>query len=145
MGITIFASGNIADINDIQPLIADIKEIAAGHGWNYHIVCDDFGSVPTGKLTRDLEARGAKIEGSLGLKGIIIETGDGAEPFSILVDRCGVLTDMLQQVAWIESRGTSGRFTSCKTQFANIESHIRFIEVLDLLKRKYIPGLVVND
>jgi len=146
MGITIFASGQLASTNDIQPLIADVKSIATRHDWTSHIVDDDFDAEPDAVLTHDdPEAPGALIKGSLGLKGIVITIGDGAEPFSLLFDRSGVLTDLLQQLAWIESKGTVERFTSCKTQFADIGSHVDLVEVLDLIKKKYLPGLTVDD
>ncbi|MHB8845833.1 MAG: hypothetical protein ACYC7L_13920 [Nitrospirota bacterium] len=146
MGITIHASGKISDTNHIEALIADVKEIAARHGWRHHVISDDFETEPNATLTPPGPGTsGAVIEGSLGLKGIVLNIGDGAESFSILFDRSGVLTDLLNQLMWIENKGAGERLTSCKTQFADIESHIRLIEVLDLLKGKYIPDLTVDD
>lgn len=146
MGITIFASGKLSDTDAIEPLIADVKESAARYGWGHHIISDDFDAEPNAVLTHpDGGTGGAVIEGSLGLKGIILQIGDGAEAFSILFDRSGVLTDVINQLMWIENKGAGGRFISCKTQFADIESHIRLIEVLDLVKGKYIPDLIVDD
>jgi len=147
MGITIFASGKIESIDDIPRLIDDLKRVAGEHSWGYHVIDDDFETQPDAELThRDSGGRtAAVIKGSLGLKGIILNVGPGAEPLSILFDRSGVLTDMLQQLSWIENNGQGERFTMCKTQFAGIDSHIRVIEVLDSLKQSYIPGLVVND
>jgi hypothetical protein len=145
MSITIFSTGSIDSIDYIPALIADIKEIADEHQWNHHIIDDDFDGERDATVTRpEPGAPGVIIRGSLGLKGIIV-TIAGAEPFSILFDRSGVLTDIFQQLIWIESKERGGRFTSCKTQFADIESHIRIIEVLDFLKQKYIPDLEVND
>lgn len=146
MGITIHASGKLSDTDAVEPLIADVKTIASRYGWSHRIISDDFATEPNAVLTHpDPGTGGAVIEGSLGLKDIILHIGDGAESFSILFDRSGVLTDLFQQLAWIESKGTSERFTSCKTQFADIESHIKLIEVLYLIKSKYIPGLTVDD
>jgi len=145
MSITIFASGNIEHSTDIPRLINDLKQVAMEHSWGYHIIDDDFDAQPDAQLThRDSGDRAAVIEGSLGLKGIILHVGTGAEPLSILFDRDGVLTDMLQQLVWINNQ-QGERFTICKTQFAGIDSHLRIIEVLDSLKQSYIPSLVVND
>ncbi len=146
MSITIFASGKIESTGDIPRLIDDLKRVAGEHDWGYHVIDDDFGTHPNAVLTgRDSGDKAAVIKGSLGLKGIVMNVGPGAEPLSILFDRSGVLTDMLQQVSWIHNNGQGERFTMCKTQFAGIESHIRVIEVLDGLKQRYIPDLVVND
>ena len=147
MGITIFASGKIESASDIPRLIDDLKRVAGERNWKYHVVDDDFETRPDAALThRDSGGRtAAVIKGSLGLKGLILNVGPGAEPLSVLFDRSGVLTDMLSQLSWIESKGQGERFSICKTQFAGIDSHIRVIEVLDGLKQSYIPGLVVND
>jgi len=146
MSITIFASGNIERTDDIPRLIDDLKRVAGEQNWRYHVIDDDFDTHPNAVLTPPNSGdQAAVIEGSLGLKGIVMNVGPGAEPFAILFDRSGVLTDMLQQISWIQSNGQDERFTMCKTQFAGIDSHIRVIEVLDSLKQSYIPNLVVND
>ncbi len=146
MSITIFASGKIEYIDDIPCVIDDLKRVAGKHHWGCRVIDDGFDAQPDAALTRrDGDEKAAVIKGSLGLKGIILNIGEGAEPLVILFDRSGVLTDMLQQVSWIHSNRHGERFTICKTQFAGIDSHIRAIEVLDGLKRSYIPNLVVND
>lgn len=146
MGITIFASGKIENTDDIPRLIDDLRRVAGEHNWGYHIIDDDFDMHPNAALTRrEGDDPVTIIEGSLGLKGIVLNIGPGAEPLALLFDRSGVLTDMLQQVSWIHNNEQGERFTMSKTQFAGIDSHIRLIELLDGLKQSYIPGLVVND
>jgi hypothetical protein len=146
MSITIFASGRIERTSDIPRLIDDLKRVAGEHKWGYRVIDDDFETLPHAVLTRrDSGDRAAVIERSLGLKGIVLSVGPGAEPLAILFDCSGALTDMLQQLSWIHGNRQGERFTMCKTQFAGIDSHIRVIEVLDGLKQRYIPGLVVND
>jgi len=146
MGITIFARGRIDRIGDIPSLIDDVKEVAGGNNWKYRIIDDDFDKQPNAVISRKgSDAPVCAIEGSLGLKGIIVTVDHGAEPFMFLFDRSGMLTDMMQQVSWISNNERDERFTACKTQFGNIDSHIRIIELLDLLKKKYISNLTVND
>jgi len=146
MGITIFAQGIIDRIEDIPRLIDDLREIAEARKWKYHIIDDNFEVRPNATLTpRDSGASSVAIEGSLGLKGIILNVESGSEPLSILFDRSGVLTDMFQQISWIETNGSNERSSMCKTQFGSIDSHIQIIEILDLVKRKYITDLTVND
>jgi hypothetical protein len=81
----------------------------------------------------------AEIKGSLGLKGIVLNVESGTEPLSILFDRSGFLTDMLQQVSWLQANGRNKRFSMCKTQFGSIDSHILVIEILDLVKKNTYP------
>ncbi len=146
MGITIFAQGKISRIEDIPRLIDDLKAVAEEHKWKYHIIDDDFEIQPNATLTpRDPGVRGAAIEGTLGLKGIVLNVASGAEPLSILFDRSGVLTDMFQQISWIETNGRNERFSACKTQSGSIDSHINIVEILDLVKRKYIADLTIHD
>ncbi len=143
MGITIFTRGRINRIKDIPRLIDDLREIAEEHKWKYHIIDDNFDIQPNAVLTPGV--RGAAIEGTLGLKGIVLNIEPGAEPLSILLDRSGELTDMFQQISWIETNGGNERFSACKTQFGSIDSHIQIVEILDLVKKKYVTDLVVND
>ena len=146
MGITIYARGRLDRIGDIPSLIDDLKGVAGDHNWSYHVIDDDFEAQPsTEPARRDPGPPAAKIEGSLGLKGIVLNVGSGVEPLSILFDRSGVLTDMLQQRSWLQADGGNERFSLCKTQFGSIDSHIQVIGILDLVKRKYLSDLAVTD
>jgi hypothetical protein len=145
MGITIFTWGRIDRIGDIALLIHDLRGIAEESNWTYRIIDDDFDTLPNAILTHRPDNSTAVIEGSLGLKGIIVNLGPGAEPLSILFDRSGVLTDLMQQLSWINDNGQGERFTACKTQFGSIDSHIRIVELLAGLQEKYISNLIVND
>lgn len=145
MGITIFAWGEIDRIEDIGRLIDDVKAVAGENSWSSRIIDDDFAAQPNAVLTHREDDKTAVIEGSLGLKGIIVNPGPGSEPLSLLFDRSGTLTDLMQQLFWIERSRQGERFTICKTQFAGIDSHIRIIELLSRLKEKYITNLTVSD
>ncbi len=146
MGITIFAQGKINRIEDIPRLVDDLKTVAGERHWKYHIIDDNFDVQPNAVLTpRNSGVPSAEIKGTLGLKGIVLNVEPGVEPLSFLFDRTGVLTDMLQQISWIEANGGNERFSACKMQFGTIDSHIRIVEILDLVKKKYITDLAVND
>jgi hypothetical protein len=146
MGITIYARGRLDLIGDIPCLIDDLKSVAGDHNWTYHIIDDDFETQPNAVIARrDPGPPVVKIEGSLGLKGLVLNVGSGSEPLSILFDRSGVLTDMLQQLSWLQSNGGYERFSLCKTQFGSIDAHIEIIGILDLVKKKYISDLAVTD
>lgn len=146
MGITIFAQGILDSIEAIPRLIDYVKSAAEEHGWKYHVVDDDFDARLDAALSPGSSAENTShIEGSLGLKGIVLNADPGSEHLAILFDRAGVLTDMLQQLAWVQNDKQGERFTVCKTQFGNIDTHIRIVELLDELKQRYIDDLVVSD
>jgi hypothetical protein len=146
MGITICARGEIDRIENIPLLIEDVKQFAGESNWTYRVIDDDFDIPADAVLThRSSDKPGCIIEGSLGVKGIILNAGQGVEMLAVLFDRSGTLTDMMQQVSWIQNKGQDERLTMCKTQFGSIEAHIRIIELFDLLKKKYISNLMVDD
>ena len=145
MGITIFASGKINRIDDIPRLINEVKAIAKKNDWAYEIIDDDFEESPNAVLKSESGKSRINIVGSLGLKGIIVVVDPEVEPLAILFDRSGVLTDIMPQISWLHSNMQEIRFSACKTQFGTIDSHICIIDLLDILKGKYITDLVVED
>lgn len=145
MGITIYASGEINRIENIPRLIEEVKGIAKKNDWGYEIIDDDFDEPPNVLLKHDAEKPGVNIDGSLGLKGIIVVIDPGVEPLAILFDHSGVLTDIMPQISWLQSNKLDERFSACKTQFGSIDSHICIIQLFDILKEKYINNLVIKD
>lgn len=145
MGITIHASGSIDRVEDIPRLVEDVKIFAEENHWEYHTIDDDFGEPPTAVLVHASTEPGAKIEGSLGLKGIVLSVESGVEPLALLFDESGTLTDLMSQVSWIQDGMRPERFSTCKTQFGPIEAHICIVDLLSMLKEKYLTNLVVTD
>src|SRR3990172_246025 len=146
MGITLFARGKINRIENIPLLIEEIRQFAVERNWPYHVIDEDFEASAAAVLThRSSDEPGCIIEGTLGVKGIILNARQGVEMLAILFDRSGTLTDMMRQVSWIQSEGQGERFTMCKTQFGSIDEHVRIIELFDFLKKKYISNLTVDD
>ncbi|MCP4605330.1 MAG: hypothetical protein GY847_33225 [Proteobacteria bacterium] len=146
MGMTISAKGNIDNVKDIQLAVDDLKSIAMSKNWTYTIIDDDFDIKPSAVITQmDSGEPGVNIEGTLGLKGIILYLETDVEPLSILFDHSGNLTDMLQQLSWLDDQEEEERFTICKTQFGSVDTHIYIIELLEHLKKKYVSDLIVND
>ncbi len=146
MGITIYASGKIDRIEDVPRLVLELKAIAGESNRTYQIIDDDVHTRPGAELIRrDLVAPGSAIEGSEGLKGIIIDLDPEAEPLSILFDRSGVLTDRKRHTAWLDNNGKSERYTAFKTLFPSIDPRLRISWLFANLKEKYMTDLVVND
>ena len=145
MGITIHSSGMINDIGDIPSLVDEVKRIAKGHDWKYEIIDDSFEEPPNAVLLADSGKPGINIDGSLGLKGVVLVVDPKAEPLCILFDRSGVLTDILSQISWLHGDLPAERSSACKTQFGTIDSHICIVDLLETLKERYIADLFVED
>ncbi len=146
MGITIYACGKIDRIDDVPRLVLELKAIAGESNRTYQLVDDDVHALPGSELIRrDLVGPGSAIEGSQGLKGIIINLDPEAEPLSILFDRSGVLTDRKRHADWISSNGKSERYTAFKTLFASIDPRLRISGLFAGLKKNYMTDLIVND
>lgn len=145
MGITIHAKGKIDCLDDIHQLTDEVKGIAEVHGWKYVTIDDAFEVDPDAVMVRPDAGESVVIDGTLGLKGIVLSFGSKAESMAILFDRNGVLTDMLQQLFRSDHNEQDECFTSCKTQFAGMDTHILIIELLDVLKNRYITDLTVID
>ncbi len=145
MGITIHASGRIDRIEDIPCLIDEMKAIAEQNGWEYEIFDDDFGAPPNAAFRAYSGEPGGEISGSLGLKGIVLSIGTGVEPLAVLFDQSGVLTDILSQISWLHGDRRQERLSACKTQFGSINAHVHIIDLMAILKEKYLPDLSVED
>jgi hypothetical protein len=146
MGVRVYACGKIDRIEDIPRLILELKAIAGESNRTYQIINDDVHTQPDAEsIRRDLVDPGSVLEGASGLKGIIIDLDPEAEPFSILFDRSGVLTDRTRHMSWIRGNRHSERYTAFKTQFPGIDPRLRISGLLAVLKEKYITDLIVND
>jgi hypothetical protein len=86
-----------------------------------------------------------RIDGALGLKGVVVNVGPGVESVGILFDRSGVLTGIGQQISWLLGNKEETRYSTCKTQFGDVDSHISVIKLFDILKNKYMDNLEVFD
>ncbi len=145
MGISIYARGRLDRLEDLPQLIDEVKGIAESRGWRWAIIDDDFEAEPDAVLARGDAGEAAAIEGTLGVKGVVLTFGAKTEALSILFDRSGVLTDVANQIFRSEGDGAYEPFTACKTQFGSIDTHIHIIELLDRMKKRYLPNLEVID
>ncbi len=145
MGISIYAKGRLDRLEDLPQLIDEVKAVAESRGWKWGIIDDDFEVEPDGVLAPGDAGEPVAIEGSLGLKGVVLSFGAKTESLAVLFDRTGALTDVMNQVCRSEGDGPDEPFTACKTQFGSIDTHIHIIELLDHLKKRYLSNLEVLD
>ncbi|MCX5646495.1 MAG: hypothetical protein NTZ17_17715 [Phycisphaerae bacterium] len=121
-----------------------MADIAAAMGWETTRLDDDWEQPANARLRAT--PTGARIDGHLGLKGIWIALGGGAESLRFFFDRQGDLRCPVSMVLILD--GTlkpEEAWVSVKTQFASAELHVRIVGLLKYLKKRYIADLQVSD
>jgi hypothetical protein len=144
MGVTIHYRGRLNDLGQLARLRAELADIAATMGWESTQLDDDWEQPVDARLRHT--SQGATIDGNLGLKGILISPGGGAESLRFLFDRQGDLRCPMGMIFILEGTlAPQEAWVSVKTQFASPELHVWIIGLLKYLKKRYIADLQVSD
>lgn len=144
MGVTIHYRGRLNDVAQLGKLCDELADIAATMGWETTRLDDDWEQPADARLRAT--PTGTHIDGNLGLKGILMRSGGGAEPLRFCFDREGNLRCPVSMVLILD--GTLDRkdvWVSVKTQFASPELHVWIIGLLKYLKKRYVADLQVSD
>ena len=144
VGVSIHYRGRLNDVGLVDKLCAELADIAATMGWESTRLDDDWAQPVDARLRHT--PRGATIDGNLGLKGILMAPGGGAESLSFLFDRQGDLRCPMGMILILEGTlAPQEAWVSVKTQFASPELHVWIIGLLKYLKKRYIADLQVSD
>jgi hypothetical protein len=144
MGVSIHYRGRLNDVGQLATLCEELTDIAAAMGWESTKLDDDWEQPADARLR--VTPTGARIDGHLGLKGIQIVPGGGAESLSFFFDREGDLRSLMDMVSILDGTLDPGdAWVSVKTQFASPELHVWIIGLLKYLKKRYIADLQVSD
>jgi len=144
MGVTIHYRGRLNDVGQLPRLCEELADIAAAMGWKCRKLDDDWERPASARLRAT--AKGAEIEGNLGLKGVVLAPGGGVEPLSFLFDRDGCLWSLIDRVSILD--GTlkpEEAWVFVKTQFGTPELHVWIVGLLKYLKKRYLSDLQVSD
>jgi hypothetical protein len=144
MGVSIHYRGRLNDVGQLGKLCAELADIARAMGWECTPLDDDWDQPADARL--EVTSAGARIEGHLGLKGVVLTPNVEAESLSFLFDREGNLRSLLDMVSILE--GTLRPEDACvsvKTQFGGPQVHVWMIGLLKYLKKRYISDLEVSD
>lgn len=149
MGVTIHYRGKLKSTDLIATLIEEVEEICLTNDWNYQIHENNTGveteSIPeTTFLSDDYDPDFGfeNIGHSTGLRGISFEPHEESESVSFLFDTEGVLRSIFSNVF-----RKKAKYTWCfvKTQFAGVDTHIRIINLMKYLKKKYFKKFEIHD
>ena len=144
MGVSIHYRGRLNDVGQLARLCEELADIAATMGWESTQLDDDWEQPVDARLRHT--PKGATIDGNLGLKGILMSPGGGAESLRFLFDRQGDLRCPMGMILILEGTlDPQEAWVSVKTQFASPEVHVWIIGLLKYLKKRYISDLQVSD
>ena len=97
MGVSIHYRGRLNDVGQVARLREELADIAAAMGWKSTQLDDDWEQPADARLR--FTPTGARIDGSLGLKGILLTPEGGAESLSFFCDREGNLRSLMDMVS----------------------------------------------
>lgn len=144
MGVTIHYRGKLDDPAKVDDLRRELTDIGESIGWKWQTLDDDWSLPPNATLVPT--AKGATIEGHLGLKGIALIPPGRSEPVSFLFDSKGRLRSIMNVILLGEGRiKPEDAWISVKTQFLSPDAHIWIIGLLKHIQRRHIVNLEVSD
>jgi hypothetical protein len=140
MGVTIHYRGKLKSADLITPLMVEVEEICISNDWKYQMLTEeDAISLPRLPFEDDdFEGDGFHHN----LRGISFEPHEKSEPIILLFNAEGALTSVFAHLFHKKDKGT---WCFVKTQFAGAETHIRIINLLKYLKKKYFKKLEIQD
>lgn len=149
MGVTIAFKGKLKSPALVENIIDDVEDICLTNNWWYRIINEEQPSSipPSLAFDKDSETGEVKrinIEGELGLKGISFQPHKESETIELFFDTEGVLRPIFSMIFKGESR-VKYPWVFVKTQFAGVETHIKIINLLLYLRKKYFKKLEISD
>ena len=158
MGVSLFFRGSLKSVDLIPTLVADVEDICVSNGWKYFLL-NGLGNKKNGataqskpknsddgdSLSVDLEELGEDFDP--GLRGISFQPHEQSEIVELLFDDEGKISNVfaaiLTEMGHRKKRGLSWNFV--KTQFAGSETHIKIVNLLLYLRKKYFKKLEIKD
>jgi hypothetical protein len=128
MGITIAFRGRLADLERLEDFEDRLLDLALDIG----------GEARIWRSHADTEPR--RI-----VRGIVLEVAPGLESLSLLVSPEGWLIGLTDIEDAECGRLGQRPWVFIKTQFGPLEAHVVVVELLDALRREFIPDLEVRD
>ena len=148
MGVTIHYRGKLKSPDLITLLMDEVEEICISNSWKYQLLKD---ASPTKEralpnpfemddFDSDLDFSPNQIQDDL--QGITFQPHKESETVTFLFDREGVLRSIFSSIF-----KKKGKYTWCfvKTQFAGMETHVRIINLMAYLKKKYFKKFDIHD
>ncbi len=148
MGVTIHYRGKLKSPDLITTLMDEVEEICISNSWKYQLLKD---SSPTKEPALpnpyELDDFDSDLDFSPNhsrddLQGITFQPHKESETVTFLFDTEGVLRSIFSSIF-----KKKGKYTWCfvKTQFAGMDTHVRIINLMAYLKKKYFKKFEIHD
>lgn len=156
MSVTIRYNGHLGDYRQLEEMQEDFLDIACTNEWPSEIVDGSFSSLKR----EDSSAKGVKVgtlSPPLALRGIKVVVHPQTDPLWLTFDESGSLTRLgYFAVDYYPGRkgmdSVSRRFefvhqsqASIQTSVGGVDLHRCSVRLLEHLKRRYVPDLMVLD
>jgi hypothetical protein len=128
MGVTVFYRGAIADADRVEDLEDRVLDMALQLG----------GAAQIWRSASDDDPQRV-------VRGLIVDLAPGQETTSLLISPEGWLVGLTEIEDAEARRLAEPPWCFVKTQFGSLEGHVALIELLDALKKEFIPNLEVTD
>jgi hypothetical protein len=144
MGVTIHYRGTIDDKTMVGKLADEMEDFAHSLDWETERWNEDWSKPNTARISPG--KRVVRTVGHAPLHGITLYPHEHCEPLWLTFDPTGSLVNIVGMAMLAQKEGkTDESWTSTKTQFAPIETHIAIVKLLQYVKRRYVANLEVYD
>lgn len=145
MGVTIKYRGKISDKTSVFSLIDEIEDIAKTQNWPYQILDEDWAIEPNAKLESG-DGSGIQIIGHTGLKGLRFKPHSAGEDIWLYFNKSGILTTPFRIALDAEENYPQRKsWVSSNTKNADVDTHLKIINIFRYLKKKYLHDLELRD
>jgi hypothetical protein len=144
MGVTIHYRGKLKSPNLINDVVSEIEDICLSNNWHYRILGDEKQRIT--ELSEKAGHKGKLLDKILNLNidGISFKPHEDAENMQFIFDKEGALKSVFATMLGM-NEGKKLEWIFCKTQFAGADIHIKLINLLIYLQKKYFKKLEITD
>lgn len=144
MGISINFTGKLHSVDLIDSLVAEIEDICTINNWSSTTSLTPFSEYP--KLPDD-DALAILLSAFLpkNLRGISFKVNKDSDPIPLYFNPEGFLQPKYESIFSEHSPRKKYKWISTKTQSLGVEDHIKVINLLKYLKKKYFKKFELKD
>ena len=155
MGVTIHYRGKLKSPDMITGLMHEVEDICIANNWKHNLLTDER---PYGNPQFDDDdddffdddddhnlMPNSRKKPDLGLRGITFQPHEECETITFLFDTEGVLQSLFSMIFGNPDSRVKYPHIFVKTQFSGIDIHIKIINLLVYLKKKYFKVLHITD
>lgn len=150
MGISLHYRGKIKSTKLIAELTNEVEDICKTNNWSYKIF-DDETHRPLEKNEELIDAYLSEDEENdlrqpdLGLRGITFRPHERSESVALLFDENGIIRSILSVLFPYIQEDEKYPWSFVKTQFAGAQAHVKVVNLLVYLQKKYFKAFKLID